>query len=103
VTAGVAAACLIGWGIASYHDAAPAAASQEKPPILSPGQYAPYPVTAGASAPGSTARPPARPAKRSAVRNEGIAQDEVVVHHYYPSKSTTAQNQNPHKKITDLQ
>lgn len=100
VTAGVAALCLIGWGIASYHEAPSAAASQEKPPILSPGQYAPYPVATPVATPAAKAT---RRVKRSAVRSQNIAQDEVVVHHYYPSKTTTAQNQGPHKKITDLQ
>ena len=47
ITAGVAALCLIGWGIAAYHDSA-AQSAQTPPPILSPGQYAPYPVASAA-------------------------------------------------------
>jgi hypothetical protein len=103
ITAGVAALCLIGWGIASYRDAAPAATSQDKPPILTPGQYAPYPVATPVSAP--AAKQQAHKARRSAVRGQDVADDEVVVHHYYPSKAATAQNRTPQhgKKITDLQ
>ncbi len=103
VTAAVAAACLVGWGIASYRDASPAATSQDKPPILSPGQYAPYPVATPASSP--AVKQPANKTKRSAVRSQERGEDEVVVHHYYPSKTATAQNRVPQhgKKITDLQ
>jgi hypothetical protein len=105
VTAGVAAACLIGWGIAAYHDSTPQ--TVQAPPVLAPGQYAPYPVAnpqATTTARRTTARPQTRP-KPSPVHRADIADDEVVVHHYYPSKTATAQNRAPQrgKKITDLQ
>lgn len=105
ITAGVAAACLVGWGIAAYHESAPQ--SVEAPPILSPGQYAPYPVAnppANTAAKRTVTHPQTRP-KPSAVHRADVADDEVVVHHYYPAKGVTAQNRAPQraKKITDLQ
>ena len=106
ITAIVAAAFFLGWGIAAYHDAPKAVSSQ--PPVLTQGQYAPYPVSNAVSRKDSgqsrqTVKS-ATPAKRRPVHDNTIAEDEVVTHHYYPSKTTTAQNRTPQrKKITDLQ
>lgn len=100
ITAGVAAAFLLGWGIAAYRDTPPKASVQSAPPVLTQGQYAPYPT---AKAPQHAASKPAHP-KRRAVRDTSIAEDEVVTRHYYPSKTATAQNRTTQrKKITDLQ
>jgi hypothetical protein len=103
ITATVAAAFLLGWGIAAYHSPVPKAVTVQ-PPILAPGQYAPYPVAANAVGK-KAAAPAVKPVqKRRVVHDNTVAEDEVVVHHYYPSKASTAQNRTPQrKKITDLQ
>jgi hypothetical protein len=101
ITAGVAAAFLLGWGIAAYRDTPSKAAVQSAPPVLTPGQYAPYPA-AKAARPTTVTKP--THAKRRAVRDTSIAEDEVVTRHYYPSKTATAQNRpTQRKKITDQQ
>lgn len=102
ITAGVAAAFLLGWGIAVY-DAPKTAVQSSAPPILTPGQYAAYPVQkVAASRP--VARQKVAVKKHSASRDSSVAEDEVVVKHYYPSsKNVTAQNRAPQrKKISDL-
>jgi hypothetical protein len=105
ITAIVAAAFLLGWGIAVYHGSSGAPnAVTSQPPILAPGQYAPYPVTTSTTAKKPAAPAGRPPAKKHAVRDTAFAEDEVVTHHYYPSKAATAQNRAPQrKKISDLQ
>jgi hypothetical protein len=104
ITAGVAAAFLLGWGVAVHQASKPKA--QTNPPILSPGQYGAYPVAkVSPSQPVRVKQPAAaQPApKRRAIRDNSVAQDEVVTRHYYTSKSVTAQNgAPPRKKISDL-
>jgi chemotaxis protein histidine kinase CheA len=107
ITAGVAAAFLLGWGVAVHQPSKPKPPSN--PPILTPGQYGAYPVAKVSSAQPVvnvkqqhplTARPAA---KRRAIRDNSIAEDAVVTRHYYPSKGVTAQNgAPPRKKISDL-